>query len=210
MFRASLSFPFSSLSFGVISLVQPKSLLWIPLNSSVDTSVKTSWEVLNSTYFCLDFNLENGSDMCVPKCQHGTTILLCLKSPKSADSFRSRWSLGIILSVTCPPRLPWKSQRPTETVDRSATTRSDLTVLLKFRAIPWLRRLVAGLSPYRPGVTTKPVHMVFAVDRVAFGQVSLPVPQFFFVTAMPSLLRISNSFSNHRRRTTSVIDSVIT
>lgn len=76
--------------------------------------------------------------------------------------------------------------------------------------ILWLRRLVSGLSPYRPGFTTKPVLMVFVVDRVAFGQVSLPVFQFSRVTVIPSLLCTSNSFHNHRRCTTSVIDSVIT
>ena len=121
----------------------------------------------------------------------------------------SRQNPGIILNVTFSLRLTWKSRRPIEAVDWSAVTRSDLTVLLKFRAIPWLRRLVAGHSPYILGFPTKPVHMVFVVDRVAFGQVSLTFLQFSCVTVIPSLLRTSNSFPKHRRCTTSVIDSVI-
>ena len=118
--------------------------------------------------------------------------------------------LESFFSVTCPPRLSLKSRRPFETVDWSAVTRSDLTVLLKFRATPWLKRLVADLSPYRPSFTAKPVHMIFVVDRVAFGQVPLPVLQFSFFTVIPSLLHTCNLFPNHRRCTTSVIDSVIT
>ena len=41
------------------------------------------------------------------------------------------------------------------------------------RAVPWLRRLVAGLSPRRPGFDPGPVHVRFVVDKVALGQVFL-------------------------------------
>jgi hypothetical protein len=41
-------------------------------------------------------------------------------------------------------------------------------------AVPWLRRLVAGLSPRRPGFNPGSVHMGFVVDKVALGQVFLP------------------------------------
>jgi hypothetical protein len=37
-------------------------------------------------------------------------------------------------------------------------------------AVSWLRRLVAGLSPRRPGFT--PAHVGFVVDKVVLGQVS--------------------------------------
>jgi hypothetical protein len=38
-------------------------------------------------------------------------------------------------------------------------------------AVPWLRRLVAGLSPWRPGFDPGSVHVGFVVDKVALGQV---------------------------------------
>jgi hypothetical protein len=44
-------------------------------------------------------------------------------------------------------------------------------------AVPWLRRLVAGLSPRRPGFDSESVHVEFVVDKVTLGQV-FP-PQYF-------------------------------
>ena len=38
-------------------------------------------------------------------------------------------------------------------------------------AVSWLRRLVAGLSPRRPGFDPGSVHVGFVVDKVALGQV---------------------------------------
>jgi hypothetical protein len=38
------------------------------------------------------------------------------------------------------------------------------------RAVPWLRRLVAGLSPRRSGFDPGSVHVGFVVDKVALGQ----------------------------------------
>jgi hypothetical protein len=51
-------------------------------------------------------------------------------------------------------------------------------------AVPWLRRLVAGLSPRRPGLDPRSVHVRFVVDKVALGQVFLrdvgfPLPILF-------------------------------
>jgi hypothetical protein len=37
--------------------------------------------------------------------------------------------------------------------------------------VPWLRRLVAGLSPRRPEFDPGSVHVGFVVDTVALGQV---------------------------------------
>jgi hypothetical protein len=42
--------------------------------------------------------------------------------------------------------------------------------------VPWLRRLVAGLSPRRPGFDPGSVHVRFVVDKVALGQVPPPPP----------------------------------
>jgi hypothetical protein len=39
------------------------------------------------------------------------------------------------------------------------------------KAVPWLRRLVAGLPPRRPGFNPEPVHVGFVLDKVALGQV---------------------------------------
>jgi hypothetical protein len=39
--------------------------------------------------------------------------------------------------------------------------------------MPWLRSLVAGLSPRRPGFAPGSIHVGFVVDKVALGQVFL-------------------------------------
>jgi hypothetical protein len=46
-------------------------------------------------------------------------------------------------------------------------------------AVPWLRRLVAGLPPRRPGFDPRSVHVGFVVDKVALGQVPTRVVRFF-------------------------------
>jgi hypothetical protein len=46
------------------------------------------------------------------------------------------------------------------------------------RAVPWLRSLVAGLSPQRPGFAPWSIHVGFVVDKVALGQVFLRVLRF--------------------------------
>jgi hypothetical protein len=46
------------------------------------------------------------------------------------------------------------------------------------RAVPWLRSLVAGLSPRRPGFAPGSIRVGFVVDKVALGQVCLRVLRF--------------------------------
>jgi hypothetical protein len=59
-------------------------------------------------------------------------------------------------------------------------------------AVPWLRRLVAGLSPRRSGFAPVSVHVGFVVDKVALGQVFLRVLRVSSVSIItPSL---SNSY----------------
>jgi hypothetical protein len=41
----------------------------------------------------------------------------------------------------------------------------------KVEAVPWLRRLVAALSPLMAGFASGSVHMGFVVDEVSLGQV---------------------------------------
>jgi hypothetical protein len=58
----------------------------------------------------------------------------------------------------------------------------------KTRAVPWLRRLVAGLSPRRHGFDPGSVHVGFVVDNVALGQVSPRVLRFSPVNFIPPVL----------------------
>jgi hypothetical protein len=55
-------------------------------------------------------------------------------------------------------------------------------------AVPWLRRLVAGFSPPRPGFDPRLAHTIFAMDKVALWQVFLPVLQFCTVSIIRPLL----------------------
>jgi hypothetical protein len=45
-------------------------------------------------------------------------------------------------------------------------------------AMPWLRSLVAGLPPPRPGFAPGSIYMGFVVGKVALGQVFLRVLRF--------------------------------
>jgi hypothetical protein len=57
------------------------------------------------------------------------------------------------------------------------------------RLTSWLRALVAGLSPRRPGFDLGPVHVGFVVDKVALGQVFPPqVLRFSPVSFIPPVL----------------------
>jgi hypothetical protein len=55
-------------------------------------------------------------------------------------------------------------------------------------AVPWLRRLVAYLSPRRPGFDPGSVHVGFALDKVALGQVFPRVLRFSPVNIIPPVL----------------------
>jgi hypothetical protein len=46
-------------------------------------------------------------------------------------------------------------------------------------AVPWLRRLAAGLPPRRPGFDPGPVRVGFVVDKVVLGQVLPPSTSVF-------------------------------
>jgi hypothetical protein len=43
------------------------------------------------------------------------------------------------------------------------------------QAVQWLRRLVTGLSPRRPGFASGLTHVGFVVDKVTLGQIFLQV-----------------------------------
>ena len=45
---------------------------------------------------------------------------------------------------------------------------------VRLGTVPWLRLLVAGVSPRRPGCNPRPVHVEFVVDKVALGVLLFP------------------------------------
>jgi hypothetical protein len=64
------------------------------------------------------------------------------------------------------------------------------------RAVPWLRRLVTGLSLRRPGFDPGPVHVGFVVDKMAVGQVFPQVIRFSPVSFFPPLLHYLEKWKN--------------
>jgi hypothetical protein len=56
------------------------------------------------------------------------------------------------------------------------------------KAVPWLRQLVAGLSPRRPGFDPGSFNVGFVVDRLALGQVFPRVLRFSPVSFIPPVL----------------------
>jgi hypothetical protein len=55
-------------------------------------------------------------------------------------------------------------------------------------AVPWIRWLVAGLSPRRPGFAPRSINVGFVVDKVALRQVFLRVLRFCPVSIIPPSL----------------------
>jgi hypothetical protein len=53
------------------------------------------------------------------------------------------------------------------------------------RAVPWLRRLVADLSPQSPGFASGSIYVGFVVDKGALGQVFLRALRFSPVNIIP-------------------------
>ena len=63
-----------------------------------------------------------------------------------------------------------------------------IQVNASLKAVQWLMQLIFGLSPRRPGLDRRSMHVRFVVDRVALGQVFLPVIRFSLVSIIPSVL----------------------
>jgi hypothetical protein len=59
-------------------------------------------------------------------------------------------------------------------------------VVFALETVPWLKRLVDGLSSWRPGS----IHLGFVVDKVALGQGFLRVLQFSPANIIPPLLHM--------------------
>jgi hypothetical protein len=59
--------------------------------------------------------------------------------------------------------------------------------------VPWLRRLVAGLTPRRLGLDPGSVHVGFVLDKVALGQVFPRVLRFSSISFIPPVLHYSET-----------------
>ena len=59
--------------------------------------------------------------------------------------------------------------------------------------MPWLTRLVGGLSPRISGLNLSTFHVEFAVDKVTLRQVSLRELRFSLLIIIPSMLHIPNT-----------------
>ena len=59
-----------------------------------------------------------------------------------------------------------------------------------FLDLPWLRRSVSGLSPWRLGFHPKSFHVRLVVDKVALGQFFLRVLRFSPVSTISPVLHI--------------------
>jgi hypothetical protein len=60
--------------------------------------------------------------------------------------------------------------------------------LTEILAVPWLRRLAAGLPPRRPGFDPVSIYVGFVVDKVALGQVFRRVLRFSPVNFIPPVI----------------------
>jgi hypothetical protein len=72
----------------------------------------------------------------------------------------------------------------------------SLSFNTEFKAVPWLRRLVASVSPRKPGFDPGPVHVGFVVVKVALGQVFPRVLQFSPVSFIPPVLHYPENRKN--------------
>ena len=70
-------------------------------------------------------------------------------------------------------------------------------------ALSWLRRLVAGFSPRRSWFDPRPVSFGSVVDKVALGQASVRVLQFFSVSVIAPILRAHLHLNTAEIRSTS-------
>ena len=63
-------------------------------------------------------------------------------------------------------------------------------------AVPWLRRILAGLSPPRPKFDMRQVLVGFVGDKVALGQGFLRVLRFSPISIIPTMLHTHPSIAD--------------
>jgi hypothetical protein len=87
----------------------------------------------------------------------------------------------------------WSYINTSETKPSPEVQDSDFATLFPCKAVPWLKRLVAGLSQRRPGFAPGPIHVAFVMDKVARFSPSSSVSP---VNIIPPLLHIHLSPPN--------------
>jgi hypothetical protein len=74
----------------------------------------------------------------------------------------------------------------------------EIIMIRAMMAVPWLRRLVTGIPPRRPGFDPGSVHVGFVVDKLALGQVFPPstsvFPCQFHPTGAPLLGKMEKNY----------------
>jgi len=80
------------------------------------------------------------------------------------------------------------------------------TALKRGHPVPWLRRLAAGISPWRLRLNIRLVRKGFMVDRVPVGQFFLRALEFFTL-----IISINASYYqiNHQSYVISVTDRIV-
>jgi hypothetical protein len=77
--------------------------------------------------------------------------------------------------------------------------------------MPWLRRLVAGFSPRKPGSNSRPVCMGFVMEKVTLGEVFPPKYVGLSLSVSLHQCSILHSFvlRRHRRYVTKAADTIV-
>jgi hypothetical protein len=114
---------------------------------------------------------------------------IAAKSGKYSDRFEAHKTLYSIRTWHPFPRGKAADIRSVLFTPYSSAVRNEWSFNSTSEAVPWLRRLVAGLSSQRPGFDPKSVHVRFVVDKVALGQGFLPVLRFSAVSFIPLVLQ---------------------
>jgi hypothetical protein len=93
------------------------------------------------------------------------------------------WPYVVLRSGCVIYKLTYNSSLYSPTLHMSLNARTSAVIAADSNneefAVPWLRRLVAGFPPLRPGFDSGSVHVGFVVDKVALGQVFPPSTSVF-------------------------------
>jgi hypothetical protein len=119
------------------------------------------------------------------------------------------WAL-YVLYIAQPITLNWFDDNVASTVNRLRCGQSEVLMpvgVRDFRAVPWLRWSVAGLSSRRHVFNHSPLHVGFVVSKVALRQIVFPVLRFSLVSIIPSVFH-ANLFVSYRLFIISTLNSI--
>ena len=103
-----------------------------------------------------------------------------------------------LMYLAQPITLNWFDDNVASTVNRLRCGQSEVLIpvgVRDFRAVPWLRWSVAGLSPRRHVFNHSPLHVGFVVVKVAFRQIVFRVFRFSPVSIIPPIFHTNLFFS---------------